>query len=145
MQGRIVWLDDDTDVIGVFVQPLKRAGYEVVALHSVNDALAHPEVIRQADLLLLDVLLPGSLDGKPQDTDQFYTGKALLKKVRQANGIITPFIVLSIVQKERIEEGLKETPPVAIISKLSNTPKDLKDAVDAFFRERDQRAETTRR
>jgi DNA-binding response OmpR family regulator len=53
-----IWIEDDTDVVDPVVRPLERAGHHFIRLHTVREARAAMEAMRQADLILLDIALP---------------------------------------------------------------------------------------
>ncbi|MER3458182.1 MAG: DNA-binding response regulator, partial [Chloroflexota bacterium] len=61
MSARILVVDDDPEIVNLFVYALQRAGYQV---EGVLDGRAALERARQAppDLILLDVMMPG-MDG----------------------------------------------------------------------------------
>lgn len=56
MAKTIVWIEDDIDIIEPVVRPLELAGYTFVKLRTIAEALNVIEVIRQADLVLLDMI-----------------------------------------------------------------------------------------
>jgi CheY-like chemotaxis protein len=111
MPKTIVWIEDDTDIIEPVVQPLKQDGYIIIELHSIKEALDSIEQIRNADLILLDMLLPaGHLSTFPSGQKlNYYTGLQLLKELRTTYQMTElPVIVLSVVHREEVVQLLKE-------------------------------------
>lgn len=110
MPKTIVWIEDDTDIIEPVVYPLKQAGYTIVPLRTVKEALDSIEQIRNADLILLDMLLPpGPLDTFPSGRKfNRFTGKQLLEELRMIYHLTDiPVIVLSVVHREEVLQELK--------------------------------------
>ena len=103
MAKTIVWIEDDIDIIEPVVRPLELAGYTFVKLRTIAEALNAIEVIRQADLVLLDMILP------PSHIDREfgrYPGRKLLEILRKEYGIVTPVIALTVVTQTEVLEDL---------------------------------------
>jgi CheY-like chemotaxis protein len=133
MPKTIVWIEDDTDIIEPVVYPLKQAGYIIMPLHTVKEALDSIEQIRNADLLLLDMLLPtGNLDRLPSGRKlNYYTGKQLLEELRTTYHMTDlPVIVLSVVHREEVLEQLKKDLGVIDILRKPVRPSVLKMRVE---------------
>jgi two-component system KDP operon response regulator KdpE len=60
--GRILVVDDEPKVIHLLREVLSATGYEVLAAFSGENAV-EKAALEQPDLILLDILLPGKLDG----------------------------------------------------------------------------------
>ena len=103
MTKMIVWIEDDTDIIDSVTHPLKQAGYIIVPLHNIGETLNSIELIRNSDLILLDMLLPLGNLAKFSSRHKFnyYTGKGLLEELRTTYHITDiPVIVLSVVHQK---------------------------------------------
>lgn len=103
MAKTIVWIEDDIDIIEPVVRPLELAGYTFVRLRTIAEVLNAIDVIWQADLVLLDMILPPS-----QIDREFgrYPGRKLLEILRKEYGIITPVIALTVVTQPEVLEDL---------------------------------------
>lgn len=87
MRYKILWVEDEQAVISGYRPFLRRAGFEVIIAHNGEDGLqlAYDE---KPDLILLDVMLPGRLQGWD-----------LCKHLRQ-NGQNMPIIMLSVLDDD---------------------------------------------
>jgi CheY-like chemotaxis protein len=103
MAKTIVWIEDDIDIIEPVIRPLELAGYTFVKLRTIAEALNAIDVIRQADLVLLDMILPPS-----QIDREFgrYPGRKLLEILRKEYGITTSVIALTVVTQPEVLEDL---------------------------------------
>lgn len=126
MAKTIVWIEDDIDIIEPVVRPLELAGYTFVKLRTIAEALNAIEVIRQADLVLLDIILPPS-----QIDREFgrYPGRKLLEILRKEYGIVTPVIALTVVTQPEVLEDLVKL-GVADILRKPIRPSVLKQRVE---------------
>ena len=122
----ILVVDDDDSVRDLLTQHLEGEGYTILTAENGVDAL---KLIRsrQPDLVLLDVMMPGLLDGfgvlgavRALDTDirtkiVFVTATATLDRVRTAisNGVadyvIKPFKLRNV--SERVAKVLQSSTP----------------------------------
>jgi CheY-like chemotaxis protein len=102
---KIVWIEDDTDIINDVVRPLERGGYAIERFYTVKEALDNIETLRACDLILLDLIIP------PGETDErfgHYPGMYLLRTFRQKYQFDQPVIVLSVVADAEVFQDLKE-------------------------------------
>lgn len=129
MAKTIVWIEDDIDIIEPVVRPLELAGYTFVKLRTIAEALNAIEVIRQADLVLLDMILPPS-----QIDREFgrYPGRKLLEILRKEYGIVTPVIALTVVTQPEVLEDLVKL-GVADILRKPIRPSVLKQRVEEIL------------
>lgn len=102
---KIIWIEDDTEIIDLVVRPLERSNYYVQRFYTVSDALEHVDMIAQSDLLLLDLIIP---PGGTQRELGLYPGSKLLQILREENHIDVPVIVLSVVADEDLFDDLKK-------------------------------------
>lgn len=87
MKNRILLLEDDVSLIDGLQYSLKKNGFDVNFIRSVQEALTYLPEIEKYDMLLLDVTLP---DG---------TGFEVCEKVRK-NGSRIPIIFLTASDEE---------------------------------------------
>ena len=64
---RIAWIEDDVHIIGSVMRPLEKDDFEIDRYTTIAAATADIERIRNADLVLLDVVT-GLGDGAERDT-----------------------------------------------------------------------------
>jgi len=105
MAKTIAWIEDDIPIINAVLRPLELAGYQFVRLRTAQEALEALDRIREADLILLDMILP------PGQTDRKfgpYPGLEVLEELRQVHGVTTPVVVLSVVTREEVHRRLCE-------------------------------------
>ena len=103
MSKKIVWIEDDISIIQSVIEQTEDAGYEVIKIQSISDAENSLDIIREADLILLDMIL------LPSDDDNLYVryaGRDFLLKLRETYNITTPVIVFTVVTQEKELEGL---------------------------------------
>ena len=101
---KIVWIEDDTNIINDVVRPLERSGYVIERFYTVKEALENEEALRACDLILLDLIIP------PGDTDDHfghYPGMYLLRTFREQYKLEQPVIVLSVVADAEVFQDLK--------------------------------------
>lgn len=126
MSRLIVWVEDDSPVIRSVVRPLERSGYRVEKYLNLGEALANIDTIGQADLILLDMILP-----KGNLTENFgrYPGLTLLRRLRNDYGLGQPVIILSVIREDEIRRELKEDLGVFRILTKPTLPSEIKRQV----------------
>jgi CheY-like chemotaxis protein len=93
LSRKIVWIEDDTDVLDPTVKPLRDMGFTIQEYRTYAEADANIEVLRKCDLILLDLILPpGNSTIKGE-----YLGLKLLRRLRKDLKVKTPIIVYSVV------------------------------------------------
>jgi len=110
----IVWIEDETALIDAVVRPLELKGHEVVRICDAREALENLEAIRRADVLLLDMILPGAA-AEEDSTD--HEGLRLLRELQSEFSVGTPVIVFSVLDTRVMAETLANLGVVDIISK----------------------------
>ena len=128
MSKTIVWADDDIGIIRSTIRPLEKAGYKFIELRSVREALGKIEILRKADLLLFDMILPPG-EGNNELEFSRYPGLDLLEILRNKFKINTPVVVLTVATNEEIFERLKALNVVDIINKPVR-PSILKEKIE---------------
>lgn len=130
MSKTIVWIEDDTDIIDPVVRPLELAGHRFVRLRNAKETLEAVNRIREADLILLDMILP------PGQTDREfgrYPGLDVLHELREVHGLKTPVVVLTVVTREEVLQELRELGVVDIVRKPVR-PSELKERVERVLK-----------
>ena len=101
---KIVWIEDDTNIINDVVRPLERGGYQIERFYTVKEALDNLDALKSCDLILLDLIIP------PGETDAqvgHYPGMYLLRTFRDQYQLKQPVIVLSVVADAEVFQDLK--------------------------------------
>lgn len=131
MAKTIVWIEDDVDIIDPVIRPLERAGHRILRLRLVQEALENIELIRNSDLILLDIILPSGDVSKEYGR---YSGLELLQELKDEHGIETPVVVLSVVTNAEVYRRLRELGVKDIIRKPI-LPSKLKERVERVLEE----------
>jgi len=122
----IVWIEDDTDIIDPVVRPLELAGHTFIRLRNAKETLEALDRIRQADLILLDMILPpGQLDREFGR----YPGLEVLRELREVHGLKTPVVVLTVVTREEVQQQLRALHVADIVYKPVR-PSELRKRVE---------------
>jgi CheY-like chemotaxis protein len=125
----IVWIEDDSPIIDPVVRPLERAGHHIVRLLTVRDVLDRLDVLRDCDLILLDIFVP---PGEGTGTWGRYVGLDLLRELRSKYNINKPVVVLSVLTNEHVLEQL-ERQRVALVLRKPILPSKLLQAVNGVL------------
>lgn len=125
-QKRILWIEDEADLLMGLVRPLEKEGHEIIVAKDETEALKLIEEF-DFDLILLDIIIPTGKKGNGGYVE--FVGMELLKKLSIDMEIKTPIIVLSVVRDpDMIEEmnglGVKE-----VLPKGAYLPSKLKEKV----------------
>ena len=132
MATKIIWIEDDANIIWPVVQPLEDRGYEIIALQSMREALDNIDDLRTCDLILLDVILPA---GDKQWESEHYMGVHLLEELRERS-VTTPVIVLTVVGNSGTRKVLRELGVNDILNKPI-LPSKLEEAVLTLLQDRE--------
>jgi len=130
MAWTVAWIEDDTDIIDPVVELLEREGHRILRLRSIKEALDAVGLIRECDLLLLDVILP---PGEPNKEVNRYSGVDLIRRLREQHGIHVPIVVLTVVANSEVLEQLRQLGVRDIIRKPV-LPSKLKERVERALR-----------
>lgn len=95
-KGYIAWIEDDIDVLDALMNPLRKAGFQILEYRTFTEAIKGIERIQQVDLICLDLILPPGNGATAQDRDA-YLGLTLLRRLRHEYSLIMPVIVLSVI------------------------------------------------
>lgn len=125
--AKIVWVEDDVDVIDAVVRPLERAHYTIEKYRTISEAKRNMASLRAADLILLDMISPpGDAIERPEHR---YPGLDFLQELREVHKIKTPVVVFTVVRKHDVHEQLRRLGVADIINKPVR-PSDLKARVE---------------
>lgn len=109
---KILIIEDNEDVVNVYHQILTEEGYEVIQTSFGKIALGMIQT-QQPDLILLDIMLPGGMNGFDILEDLKRTGK--LPKI--------PVIVLTNLNTQA--ETAKELGAIAYLIKADTDPEEI--------------------
>jgi two-component system response regulator RegX3 len=130
MAKTIVWIEDDIDIIGPVVRPLERAGYKIVRLRTAREVFENIESLHEADLILLDMLLPDAGSGLALGR---YTGLDIFRELKQNHGLATPVVALTVVAREEVRVNLRDLGVADIIRKPVR-PSELKERIEQILK-----------
>lgn len=123
---RILWIDDDADLLNGLVRPLKKDGYKIIVAKNEKEAL---ERIEEFDfvLILSEIIIPTGTKGSAKNPP--FAGMRLLKTLLVDMKIKTPIIVLSIVSDEKMMGDMLDMGVKKILQKGEYLPAKLKKEV----------------
>jgi two-component system response regulator YesN len=130
MAKKIVWIEDDVDIIGPVVRPLERAGFEIVRLRTAKEVFDNVAKLHEADLILLDMLLPDGGSGLELGR---YTGLDIFKELLENHALKTPVVALTVVAREEIRKNLRDL-GVADIVRKPVRPSELKERIEQVLK-----------
>jgi len=122
---RILWIEDDADMLMGLVRPLERDGHEIIVATDEIEAL---EKIKENkfDLILFDIIIPTGVKGNSRDIP--FVGMELLKKLKDMN-IKTPIIVLSVVRDQKMINEMLDMGVKKVLPKGAYLPSKLKEEI----------------
>jgi DNA-binding response OmpR family regulator len=129
MSKTIVWIEDDIDIIGPVVRPLERAGFQIVRLRTAREVFENIQKLHEADLILLDMLLPDGGSGLELGR---YTGLDIFRELVQNHDLTTPVVVLTVVAREEVRKNLRDLGVADIIRKPVR-PSELKERIEQII------------
>jgi CheY-like chemotaxis protein len=129
MSKTIVWIEDDIDIIGPVVRPLERAGFQIVRLRTAKEVFESIQKLHEADLILLDMLLPDGGSGLELGR---YTGLDIYRELVQNHDLKTPVVALTVVAREEVRKNLRDLGVVDIIRKPVR-PSELKERIEQII------------
>jgi DNA-binding response OmpR family regulator len=129
MSKTIVWIEDDIDIIGPVVRPLERAGFQIVRLRTAREVFENIQKLHEADLILLDMLLPDGGSGLELGR---YTGLDIFRELVQNHDLPTPVVVLTVVAREEVRKNLRDLGVADIIRKPVR-PSELKERIEQII------------
>jgi len=113
MSRHIVWIEDDSYIIGSVVRPLEERGYKIQVIENMRDALEKVEDLRQCDLILLDIILSA---GDKEREGERHVGLTILKHLRDQS-VTTPVLAFTVVQNQGTREALRALGVADILDK----------------------------
>jgi len=126
MSKTIIWIEDDVDIIGPVVRPLERAGFNIVRLRTAKEVFDNVQKLHDADLILLDMLLP---DGGVDIELSRYTGLDIFRVLKEEHDLETPVVALTVVAREEVRKNLRLLGVADIIRKPVR-PSELKERIE---------------
>jgi CheY-like chemotaxis protein len=110
---KILWIEDDTDIIGYVINPLKKRGITFKIIESKKEFLTHKNNLTKYDLIMVDLIIP------QMTKEEFvpHPGLDILTIIRDELKIDIPIIVFTVVQKEEEMEKLKKFNIYSVLNK----------------------------
>ena len=125
---RILWIEDDADMLMGLVRPLERDGHEIVVAKNEREALEKVnESESDFDLLLFDIIIPTGIQGDMGEVP--FVGMRLLEKLLVEMKIKTPIIVLSVVRDQEMINEMNSLGVKEVLPKGAYLPSKLKEKV----------------
>ena len=139
-QHRILWLDDDADVIGIMTRPLEREGHRVEKVDKCEDAIRSLDD-SVYDAIILDIILPRDRWTRQFGTEHecAYYGIDVLRYIRRSGSMNygTPVVVYSALDEMNIRPFLDSNSSLAVSAVLQKPirPSDLKKKIETIIRD----------
>ena len=123
---RILWVEDDADLLMGLIRPLEKDGYEIIVAKDEKEAL---ETIKKPDfdLIILDIIIPTGIKGDKGDVH--FIGMHLLKKLLVDLNIKIPIIVLSVVRDPEMITKMYKMGVKRVLPKGAYLPSKLREEV----------------
>lgn len=129
---RVLWIEDDYDIISDLPFRLEEAGYEFTILESKKDFVDNIRTLDDYEMVIVDLIIPQRDDEELSD----FPGVDVIRILREHNKHI-PVVVLSVVQDPKIRDSLEVD---LILHKGALTPVDFKDQIEACLKSSRARA-----
>jgi DNA-binding response OmpR family regulator len=126
MSKTIVWIEDDVDIIGPVVRPLERGGFQIVRLRTAKEVFDNVKQLHEADLILLDMLLPDGGSGYELGR---YAGLDIFRELKHNHDLSTPVVALTVVAREEVRKSLRDLGVADIIRKPVR-PSELRERIE---------------
>ena len=122
---RILWIEDDADMLMGLVRPLEKDGHKIIVATDEVEAL---EKIKQNDfdLILFDIIIPRGV--KENSGNVAFVGMDLLRKLKGMN-IKIPIIVLSVVRDQKMINEMYIMGVKKVLPKGAYFPSKLKEEI----------------
>ena len=123
---RILWIEDDADLLMGLIRPLKKDGYEIIVAKDEKEAL---ETIRKPDfdLIILDIIIPTGIKGDKGDVH--FIGMRLLETLLVDLNIKIPIIVLSVISDKEKVEKMRDMGAKKVLLKGAFLPSKLREEI----------------
>ena len=106
----------------LLVEAFRYRGHDARRISSASDAIQDIEAILSADIVILDILMPGTeatQGGSPKAS--IPAGMEVLREIRKANKEL-PVVTLSAIQNVTVIEALHDDPSTTFVSKWESHP-----------------------
>ncbi len=123
---RILWIEDDADLLMGLVRPLEKDGYEIIVVKDEQEALRTIEE-SDFDLILFDIIIPTGIKG--DEGNVHFVGMRLLETLLISMKIKTPIVVLSVVRDSEMINTMYEMGVKKILLKGTCLPSKLREEV----------------
>jgi DNA-binding response OmpR family regulator len=126
MSKKILWIEDDSDIIFGLMRPLTERGYKIHTIYSQREYFeTKDKILSSFDLIVLDILLP---EGHGKAPEEKYTGLGILQHLREQRKLDIPVVVLTAVSNPDVINKLREL-GVKTIMKKPTLPSELEEEV----------------
>jgi len=121
---KILWIEDEANVIKYVISPLKRDGYIFDIAESYGEFENFKEKLNEYSLVILDLILPEKNSGPPFD----YVGRKILNEINQTS-VNIPIIIFTVIDENNSNEELEKQKNVCFVLHKPISSKELLDAV----------------
>lgn len=138
MPKRMILIEDEPQVLNALTSPYQRSEkWEVIRFRTADAVILNIEIVRNAFLLVLDILIPEGL-GRSNANDYLkYPGLNLLRRMREEFNIDTAVLVVSVVVDEAVHRALRDLGVRRILSKPTSA-RDFDSAIAMIEKETKQ-------
>lgn len=101
---KILWIEDDADIIGDMVRPIEKEGFIIDIIESLAEFKNYRDKMSNYILILLDLIIPQKEQGNTLE----YPGIEVLKLLRKEWKLKIPVIALTVVRSESVIGRLRK-------------------------------------
>jgi CheY-like chemotaxis protein len=132
MNGRkILWIEDDYILLRPLIEQMRKADYLFDYAKDKSEAI---KLLSRSkyDLIILDIIIP---EGEYVDyrEPEAYVGLEILKYIVNVMKLVTPVIVISVINDQKIKKEASELGVKIYLNKGSIRPSELKSLVDSIL------------
>lgn len=124
--NKILWIEDDADLLWGLVKPLEKDGYKIISAKDEKEGLEKISEI-DFDLIILDIIIPTGIKGDEGGVS--FVGMRLLEKLLIEMKIKIPIIVLSVVRDSNMIEIMYQMGVKKVLPKGAYLPSKLKNEI----------------
>ncbi len=136
MKGKILWLEDDYDILKRMIKPLVDEGYSFKKIRTLSDYMKiSNDEFNEFNLAIIDLLLPYGSD--MEEDDEREVGFKVILHIRRERNSQIPIIVTTGISRvvSEIAENIHGYDPIIIIQKVIR-PTELQAEVARFLEEK---------
>jgi CheY-like chemotaxis protein len=139
---KILWIEDDSYALSGLLRPLQKEGYEIVTAKSALEGYELAQQWPSFDLIVVDLILPLSNDGRPLPgivaawNAEAQVGVGILKWLFRELHVTTPVLLLSVVRDPIQALHLQDLPLAGSLAKRGLLPSSVKEEVHRILEHR---------